>query len=458
MNRGNIVSGPSFRTALLSLAMFLMVLLVLGSLVYEDLNAALYDNVELRVRESVDILSDVYKVDGRDAFIKAVRTMATLPAALEHNAIGLFGADGHRLVGNIPIAPEALGWSNQRLYPPEATPGGQYRIFTVALGTDRFSFGQTTGGADRISERIVWALLIAGLVVSAATFVVGYQSSSMVYRKLENISSVMENVAAGDTQARLPVDRTNDQMDRMARQVNGHLDRLAKQTATTRNTIAAIAHDLRTPLNRVFLQLQEIQDAADGHAGMQDLAARSIAEISHLEHIFETILRISRIESSSDKDTFLPLAIDRLAAEMVETFEPVVDAAGQRLVLQNGMAVGRTVLGDRRMLAQMLANLIENASRYSPGGSTVTVSAIEDDECVALRVADQGPGIPEESREDVLEPFHRLDASRTSPGTGLGLALVNAVATRHGARLELSDNRPGLVVTIWFEPTSDQVG
>lgn len=450
MSRGNILSGPSFRTALLSLTMFLMVLLVLGSLVYEDLNAALYENVELRVSESVDILSDVYNVDGRDAFVNTIRSMVAIPSALEHNAIGLFDASGQRLAGNIRVAPRDLGWSSQILDPPEATPGGRYRILTVGLGADRFSFGETTIGADRVSDRIIWALLIAGLVVSVATFIVGYQSSGTVYRKLETIASVMETVAAGDTQSRLPMGRTHDQIDRMARQVNGHLDLLAKQTVTTRNTISAIAHDLRTPLNRVFLRLQEIEGAADDPT-VQDLAAKSIAEISNVEHVFDTILRISRIESSSDKDTFSPLAIGQLAAEMVETFAPVVEAAGQKLVLDGNGPKDRVIIGDRRMLAQMLANLIENASRYSPSGSTVMVSALDDGSRAALRITDQGPGIPEESRDDVLKPFYRLDASRSSPGTGLGLALVNAVVARHGGRLELSDNSPGLVVTIWFE-------
>jgi len=138
MNRGNILSGPSFRTALVSLAMFLMVLLVLGSLIYEDLNAALYHSVELRVSESVDILSDVYKADGRDAFVSTVQSMAAIPSALQHDAIGLFDASGRRLAGNIPIAPRELGWSSQILYPPDATPGGQYRVLTVALGADHF--------------------------------------------------------------------------------------------------------------------------------------------------------------------------------------------------------------------------------------------------------------------------------------------------------------------------------
>jgi signal transduction histidine kinase len=452
MNRGNIVSGPSFQTALVALAMFLMVLLALGSLIYENLNSTLYDNLDRRIRESVEILSDVYKSDGRDDVVAAVKSMAQMRAGLQNDVIALTDASGQRLAGNLLETGLGPGWSSHELVSPQTGALTSYRILTVDLGTDRLSLGQSTLGADKVSERIVWALLVAGLVVSAATFIVGYQSSSTVYRKLENIATVMENVASGDSKSRLPIDRANDQIDRMARQVNGHLDLLGRQTATTRNTIAAIAHDLRTPLNRVFLQLQEIQTAAAGDQAIVALARKSTEEIANLENVFETILRISRIETASGNDNMLPLSLADLAVELAETFEPVVEAAGQTMILRREDHGDHMIVGDRRMLAQMLVNLIENASRYSPAGADITLAVFGEGGKVALRVSDNGPGIPQECRDAVLEPFYRLDTSRSTPGTGLGLALVRAIVMRHGAKIELSDNKPGLGATVVFDP------
>lgn len=449
MNPGNVIAGPSFRAAVLALAMFLMVLLALGGLMYDNLKAALYSAVDALVQENVEVLRDVYDKEGNNALVETIRRLETTPRTLGLGAVGLFDATGKRISGNMQDPPSGMGWRTALLSDLKTSQDGNYRVLTTTLGPYILSVGRSTSTADKISRQLLWVLLSAGLVISLATLILGYQSSNSVYSKLETLASTMEAVARGQVSARLPVGRSNDQIDRVSRQVNGHLDLLARQTATTRNTIAAIAHDLRAPLNRVFLKLQEVEQAEDLDAA-RTLSDEASSEILDIEHTFETILRISQIEASTAHAGFKRFDAGGLVAEMIETFEPVLEAAGQSLRADIGQSAELAIYGDPSMLRQMLANLIENASRYSPAGAQVVVSAHADEKSVVLVVRDNGAGIPPERRADVLMPFYRLDASRSSRGAGLGLALVNAIASRHAATLELGDAAPGLTVTIRF--------
>jgi signal transduction histidine kinase len=239
----------------------------------------------------------------------------------------------------------------------------------------------------------------------------------------------------------------------VSRQINDHLDRLSDLLASMRNTIVAIAHDLKSPLNRAYILLQ---DAAEdtSTANERSKLQRAQAEMETLREVLDTVLRISRIETSDDSSNFAPFSPTALVQDLAQTFEPVIEAAGQTLRSADLPAEAVPIFGDRKMVQQMLVNLIENASRYAGDGAVIDVGVTAAAGGAVVTIADNGPGIPPSQREEVFQPFRRLNGSRNSPGAGLGLALVKAVAARHRAKVELSDNHPGLRVTLSFPPAA----
>jgi signal transduction histidine kinase len=170
-----------------------------------------------------------------------------------------------------------------------------------------------------------------------------------------------------------------------------------------------------------------------------------------LGELMDTVLRISRIESSDDSSTFATFSASSLVHDLAQTFEPVLESAGQPMTCTLP-DLDVPLFGDRRMVQQMLVNLIENAARYAGKGATIELAVEARSGGPTLIVADTGPGIPPERYDDVMQPFFRIATDRSAPGAGLGLALVKAVATRHHAQLELSDNKPGLRVSVSFPP------
>lgn len=293
------------------------------------------------------------------------------------------------------------------------------------------------------------AFLLLGVVVSGAFLSIGYFASRQTLQKLERMAATLERVSQGDNQARLEVRGDADQIDRIAHVMNRHLDRLSDLIVTTRASAAAIAHDLQTPMSRAFLSLdralRDLDHNADPRPAIEDIAA----ELARLRSIFDAILRISRLETDEGRARFGPVALAGLLEEMAETFAPLAEERGQHLTLEP-VAADLRVEADEPMLAQLVANLVQNAIGHCPAGTCITLSAAQVGPEVVLTVRDTGPGIPAAERERVFEMFYRIDPNRTGGGNGLGMALVKAIAQRLGASVRLLDASPGLRVEVVF--------
>lgn len=456
MRRGNVLAGGAFTAALLSLAAFIAVLVVLGGAIYYDLTRAMARDVEDQLSQELLLFRQIESRAGEQALIDAIAQFET-PAVSGNRAAGLFDERGKRLAGNLGITADFEGWATRRIDQLLPHPSGPYRLYSARVREGsalRIVVAHNIAALEGAERRLIGALLLAGLAVTVASIGAGYWISHRVFRKLETVSDTLEAVSRGDLARRIPVHHSDDQIDRVASRINRHLDRLSALSAMTKNTINAVAHDLRSPINRVSIKVQEAIAMAD-LPGHREKLEEIAVEVEEVVGIFEAIMRISRIEAGSGESGFESVPVSALFAEMNETFGPVLDAAGQRLVVSGGRLP--TLYGDARMLRQMLGNLIENANRHCPAGTTVRLVATEDGGAVTLGVSDDGPGIPFDQREAVLRPFHRLDRSRARSGYGLGLALVDAISTRHGADLVLGDNAPGLSVTIRFPPRSAKI-
>jgi signal transduction histidine kinase len=253
---------------------------------------------------------------------------------------------------------------------------------------------------------------------------------------------------SGRFDARIPVLHRDDELDRLAINLNATFDRVERLMESLAQISSDVAHDLRTPLSRLRQTLELARRTA---TSVEEFRAGTGAAINEADDILETfsaLLRISQIESGSRKAGFSRVDLSTLFETIFETYVAVAEDAGHELI--SHIATGIDISGDRELLMQLGANLVENAIRHTPAGSRIEIDLHRSADGAVAVFSDRGPGIPEREYGKVFRRFYRLESSRTTPGSGLGLALVAAVADLHGARISLDDNHPGLRVTILF--------
>ncbi len=283
--------------------------------------------------------------------------------------------------------------------------------------------------------------LLSGALWTTAGFIVilvlgiGVGVGLVAQRRLAAINDVLQRLAAGDLTARTGRQRDKDDLDQLARQLDNTAAELERLVGQTRNLSASLAHDLRTPLARLRARLETLPEG--------DERACALEEAERMSGIFDTIMRVARIEAGHGQDGFEPVDLGALAVELSEIFGPVVEDNGKQLKVL--VQASQSVLADRAMLLQAFANLIQNAIVH--GGARIVLFVDQR----AMGIADDGLGIDPVLFDEVVKPMVRLDAARETEGTGLGLALVRAVADRHNAKLSLAANNPqGLRVTLTF--------
>ena len=286
--------------------------------------------------------------------------------------------------------------------------------------------------AQELLAKILWST--AGVVV-AATLAIGLWVGVLAQRRLLRINATLSLLSAGDLSARTGLTQSKDDLGDIAQTLDQTAAELERLVSQTRHLSASIAHDLRTPLARLRAQLEMLPDGAERGAALE--------EASRLSDIFDTIMRVARIEAGQGRDGFAPVDLGEVAADLAETFGPVIEDEGKTLAVD--ISAPATVQADRAMLVQAVANLIQNALVH--GGDQITLFA----QGPEIGVADTGVGVDPAAFGEIIKPMVRLDAARSTPGSGLGLSLVRAVADRHGAQLNLAVNDPqGLIVSLSF--------
>jgi signal transduction histidine kinase len=453
MVRADITSGAAFKAALRGTLLLFVVLTASGLGAYNYLKAEMINNLRDQIHEDETALTDIYSLDGKDGLVEAIDGLRH-PLPTKIRLLGLFDAEGNPLAGNLSIHDEREGWFETTV-PSQATPtvatgrqpSSRFLVKGTRLGDLTLLVGLNMTAVEAKEREMILAFTAVGVVVGAAFLVIGYAGSLTSMRKLQHMAAVLDRVSQGESGTRLDVSFDNDQIDRVARAMNLHLDRLTTLMATTKASAAAIAHDLRTPLSRAFLAVDKAQMLLDRGDDPVEALEEIESELSRLRAIFDVILRISRLDQAQEAPPLAPLDVAPLLADLAETFAILAEDRGQTLIF-DPVPHGLTVQSDGPMLSQMLANLIQNAINHCHEGTLIRLAAEDAGPVVRLIVADSGPGIPESERGKVFDLFYSVDPNRSRGGNGLGLALVRAIAERLGARISLNDNNPGLRVEI----------
>lgn len=357
-------------------------------------------------------------------------------------------AKGVVLAGNIPAFASTPGWSN--------VPGEEigidsvlpYRVLDGAIGADRLVIGLDNVDLDEARMIILgafgWSSLAALIVaIGGAAWI-----AERVQDRLGAVETNLNRVAEGDLTVRIPLTGAGDDLERLSGAINAALARLAALVEGIRQVSTDIAHDLRTPLNRLRILIETAADNVDqGLPVAVDLVA-ALTESDTLSATFAALLRIAQIESGARREALRYLDLAELVDEVAEVHRGVAEDAGMVLTRQHSGSA--PIRGDRKLLNQLFANLIENAIRHCPAGTTIQCSVRTDADQIMASVQDNGPGIPPGERDKVLQRLYRVEKSRTSSGSGLGLPLVKAISDLHGCELSLSDAAPGLIVIVAF--------
>ncbi|WP_161594653.1 sensor histidine kinase [Marimonas lutisalis] len=269
-------------------------------------------------------------------------------------------------------------------------------------------------------------------------------------RRVARIEATLDDIAGGNLAARYDTcDRSGDDISRIGQGINRMAGKQQTATEALRQVTTDIAHDLRTPLQRLSVLLDDLRSHLPADGPASDLANSARGETERATDVFRALLHIAQIEGGEPASRFGPVDLVATARQIAELYAPTADERGDQLVLDlPDLPV--MITGDAGLLGQALANLVENALRHAPAGGTLTISVTSDGPAADLTVGDTGPGIPEAERANVLRRLYRLERSRTTSGNGLGLALVSAIASLHEAELSLADNHPGLRVTLRF--------
>ncbi len=447
-----LLDTSTFRLALIYLGLFGASALALLGYLYVATAGFMAQQTTETIQAEIAGLAEQYRPQGVARLKQVIKQRS---AAHPHRAsiYLLTDPNGRWLAGNIDrwpdVAPDSNGWltfpvavqpdgdriENRRAVAQSFVLADRYRLLVGREVEDRLQL-QT-----RIKKALGWGIGLTLLLGLAG----GLVMSRGLLSRVDAINRTTEQIMAGDLSQRIVLKGSRDEFDQLASNLNVMLDQIERLLDGMRRVTDNIAHDLRTPLNRMRSRIEVALLGDLGEDETRALLEQTLADIEATIGTFNALLAIARAEAGSERAAFETVALDALVQDIVDLYQPLAEDKG--LSIGKASCPGLTVEANRHLLSQALANLLENAIKYTPEGGRIDINVGAGP---VITIADTGPGVPPDDRERVLERFVRLDETRSMPGNGLGLSLVNAVAKLHDARLSLDDNQPGLRVTLDF--------
>ena len=447
-----ITESRFIRWSLTIAAGLLLMVLALFSLIYFLTTAAKRDRIEAIAVHQTELL--------KAAKTEQVAERLTNWLAEDLHTIyyaGLFDASGEHLAGNLLRVPPDLiqdGHPHDALFTSidrgqKSAPPESVRAVATRLRNGRLLvIGVDTDDLDELQEIVVWALVISFAPLIILSLLGGVVLTMGEERRIGQISAAVDRILQGRLDERLPVDGKGGELDKVSGSVNEMLAFVQRLIEDVRSVSDNIAHDLRTPLTRARAGLERNLRDARSWDEVERATDQGLAAIDHALLIITTILRIGEIEHGRHEQWSAPIKAAALVADAAELYDPIAEEKGIRIEVF--AEPGMVLFGDRDLLIEALSNLLDNAIKHAPADTTVSISAADRGKHGYIRVIDRGGGIPPAERERVMQRFYRMERSRTTPGSGLGLSLVTAVATRHGFTLVIGDAAPGCAVELIF--------
>jgi signal transduction histidine kinase len=448
------LTSSTFRLALIAIGTFGAIASAIFSYVYLSTSSYVRGRSDRAIMTDYVSLQGAYAQSGREG-LAALIEQRVADRGFAGNVYLLVDRALVPRAGNLKAWPAtvtaARGWAEFRA--PEPLRGTADRpllramLETFANG-DRLLVGRDIGDLDSFTDQMKLAV-ISGI---ALIFVLAAVASILVTRRtvgrIESINATSRAIMQSGLDKRIPLRGTNDEWDRVAENLNQMLDRIETLVGEVKQVSDNVAHDLRTPLTRMRGRLEKAYHGQRDGAGDQSLIGDTIADLDAVLRIFSSLTRIAQIETRERKGAFRTVNLVEIAGEVVELYDAAAEPDGTRLTIVGEREV--LVTGDRDLIFDAIANLVDNAIKHGRAGGHVVVANEIIDGRPVVSIADDGPGIPADQHEHVFKRFYRLEQSRYTPGNGLGLSLVAAVARLHGARIEMRDNSPGLKLMLWF--------
>jgi signal transduction histidine kinase len=442
-----ILRTSSFRLTLLCAGLFVASVLILFGAIYWATTVYMSSSLDAAVDSDIIELTNTFEAGGEPALAALVkeRVQQTPHGPMFYL---LQDANGEVVAGNLFPFHGGAGRFDLKVRSSDAPRVTVHARRIVLPDGGYLMVAIDSLPRNKMQKLILWVFGCGAAISLVLAFGGGALMSLNLLRRVETISRTARDIMAGDFARRIPVRGTGDEFDHLVASLNAMLERNQAAMESVRQVSNDIAHDLRTPLTRLRQRLELAQRRARSVEAWRWAAEGCISDMDAILATFGGLLRIAQIESGVPIRRFTKVDLSELLCTLVEVYQPMAEEKEQPFTAE--ISSGLTVWGDRELLTQMIANLIENAMKHSPVGASIGVATRETPSAIAVAVSDTGPGIVAEERGHVFQRFYRLERSRSTPGSGLGLSLVEAIAALHQVGIELTDNAPGLSVTLQF--------
>lgn len=448
MTLGRLFRTATFRLTSLYVLVFVSSAAAIAGLTYLTLKDALERKVESDIRFETDALVAAYRAGGLDQ-LKLVLDPKNRGKSWRFQ-YHVVSSDGTSVLSFSNVAePHAGSPPTPDNLQYDLAPQAGIKALTVALD-DRYRLSVASNRVvlrevERVLVEIVGSTILATILLGVCG---GIFVSLRFLNRVDTITSTALSISNGDLKKRIPTRGSNDELDRLSNVLNDMLNRMLKLMESLQQVSNDIAHDLRTPISRLRHRLDGALASEMSPIALRNTLEAAVADTDVILETFGALLRIAQIESGSRKSAFRSLSLDEVVEAVTEAYLPSIQ--DDKKHLETNLAPNASLVGDQELLTQLISNLIENAIRYTSEGCVIRVNVTHQSEHVILEVCDNGPGVSASIRDKLFDRFYRGDQSRRSPGSGLGLSIVKAVADLHSATISLRENNPGLIVEVRF--------
>lgn len=454
MRTRDLLKRTPARLATQFTAIFIAATLLLFAAIFVGMTARLETDIRKRVDETITALANLDRERGLAQLVPVVASESSSVRDSDF-VFELDSSDGTFLAGNVRGVRYAPHWlrltrSDIFLTIERGRPDDEFFAIWQPLSKGRLLVGSSNREVRKMQaflfEMLGYSVLLTIVVLAFGATYLARQAQ----RRIDAFATTLDHVSQGDFGARVPMSGREDDIDQIGAQVNRTVTQLQRLIANVNQASSDIAHDLKTPLGRVRQKLETTDRAGVTADELKSAVDAALVDLDGISQTFDALLRITQIEAGARKARFVDLDLQFVLDDLLEAFTAVAEDAGCVLSCTARPDGPVMVRGDRELLVQLFANLLENSLRHCPRGTAISIALDRFNTSSCMTVSDTGPGIPAEERENVFRRLYRIERARTTPGSGLGLSLVAAIAELHDARIELVDNNPGLRAVLTF--------